>query len=259
MKLRRICALPLAAVAALAACSSSGNSGDVPANAPTDAAGLAAQLKSATSKITSAHITLDANLSSGAAITGQGDEQLSHGKLQALDVSENLSGYTGALRIIVVHGKTYAKLPASLNTSGTPGKPWVVVTPDSSNPVVRELASTIDSALSSASLGEISTFMDSTKSVSLKGRDTIDGVPTNHYSVVVDVTKLPSTTPGRSALVAAGVKTLPLELYVDDKRRPVQVTEQLKIQGQNVSTKLIASRYNQPVSIKPPPVDQVGS
>lgn len=260
MNVRRLCALPvLSAVAALAACTSSGNGhtaggASTSGSTPTTAAGLATLLQSAVGKITSAHVRLDASLS-GQSLSGQGDEKLSHGKLQALDLTENLPAGVGSARIIIVNGKTYAKLPTSMNPTG---KPYLLVSPNSSNPVVKQIAASLDSALSSASLGEVSAFLNSAKSVDVKGHETVNGVPTTHYTVVVDVAKLPSNITGKSALAASGVNTLPLDLYVDKQGRPVQLTEKLKVQGQDVSTKLTVTRYNQPVSITAPPASQIG-
>jgi hypothetical protein len=252
--------LALLATVALAACSSStsgkGSAGSgAPSGMPTDAAGLGQLMQSAVEKITSAHITLDIN-AAGQALTGSGDEQLTGGKLVALDITENLPGGAGAIRIILVDGKTYAKLPASMNSSG---KPYLLVTKDSTNPVIQQLAGSLDSALSSASLGSVSAFILAAKSVTPKGTESIDGVSTTHYSVVVDISKLPSSLPGKDALVSSGLATIPLELYIDSEGRPIQVTEDFEVQGQSVSTKVTVTDYNKPVSIEAPPANQIGS
>lgn len=260
MNARRLAALLVAVlVPALVACSSSSpNDGDknaIPSGMPTDAAGLGRLLVSGVQHVTSAHIALDIDLA-GQKLTGEGDEQLSGGRLQALDITESLPGGAGDLRVIVVGGKTYAKLPPSLNSSD---KPYVVVSANSSNSVVRQLASSLDTALTSASLASVGTFATAAKSIEVKGTKTIDGIETVRYSIVVDVAKLPGTFPGRSQLQASGLKTLPMELYVDQQGRPIELTQQLSVQGQTVSTTAKITDYNKPVSIKAPPASQVGS
>jgi hypothetical protein len=258
MKARRTYAvLAVLATVALAACSSSGKgtNGNVPSGAPTDAAGLSSFVQKAVAGITYAHINLDINFA-GQSITGSGDEKISGKNLVGLDLTEKLPGGAGSIRIIVADGKTYAKLPPAMNTSG---KPYLLVTKDSSNPIISQLAPSLDSALSSASLGSVSAFITAAKSLKIKGSESIDGVTTTHYSIVVQISKLPSTMPGRDALVASGLSTLPLELYIDHEGRPVQVTEDFKVQGQSVSTKVNVTEYNKPVSIKAPPANQVGS
>ncbi len=87
----------------------------------------------------------------------------------------------------------------------------------------------------------------------------MQGVATTHYYVVVDVAKLPTSYAGRSALVQAGIATLPINLYLDSAGRPVQVTEQLTVSGKAVSTTAGVSKYNQPVTITAPPAGQVST
>jgi hypothetical protein len=249
--------LALSAGALLTACSSSGGGGgaNVPAGMPTDAAGLGTLLRTAVSKITSAHIALDITLA-GQTLTGNGDETLASGQLTGLDLTENLPNGGGVIQVIMVDGKTYAKLPPTMNSSD---KPYLLVSDSSSNAIVRQLSASLDSALSSASLGSVSTFTHAAKSVAVKGSETVNGVQTVHYSIVVDVTKLPDSLPGKSELIQSGINTLPLELYVDPAGRPVEVTEQFTAQGQKVSTKSTVSDYNKPVTITAPPADQVGN
>jgi hypothetical protein len=282
MNSRRLCALlALPSAIVLAACTSStsgtgstgsnspagstssssgasaagASTGSVPAGRPTDAAGLGGLMQSAIAGVTSAHISLDVD-AAGQKVTGQGDEKLSAGKLVAMDITEQLPGGTGSLRLIIVGGKTYAKLPPSLNKST---KPYVLVTAQSSNATVRQLASSLDSALSSASIGNVGAFITAAKTVKLVGEQTIIGVKTTHYSIVVDVAKLPADLPGKDALVSSGLKSLPLELYIDEQGRPIQVTEDFQVQGQSVSTHVTVSKYNQPVTVTAPPASQVST
>jgi hypothetical protein len=239
-----------------ASTSASGSTSSAPAGGtPTDAQGLGALLSSGVAHIQSAHIALAVNFS-GQAITGSGDEKLANGKVQAMQITESLPGGAGDIQLIVVNGKTYAKLPASLNKTG---KPYVLVTENSTDPTIKQLASSIDSSLSSASLGSVGAFVTAASSVKLDGKQSVAGTPATHYSVVVDPSKLPSDYPGKSSLAQAGITSIPVELYVDDQGRPVQVTENLKVQGQSASTKITVSKYNQPVSISAPPASQVGT
>ncbi|HEY3896470.1 MAG TPA: hypothetical protein VGL88_14015 [Pseudonocardiaceae bacterium] len=225
----------------------------VPAPAPTDAAGLAALLRRGISSVSSAHLTL--NVSAGSkVIKGEGDAKLADGTLQALGISEEL-GSTGTLRLVVADGATYALLPPTLNPSGNY---WVLVIPNSSNPAVRTLATVIESFRSSASFDNFTAFTSAARRVTLVGNESLDGAPVTHYSIDVDVAKLPNTIPGRQALLGAGVTTLPTELYVDGDGRPVKLTQDLTLQGQRFSTVITLSKFNAPVSISAPPADQIG-
>ncbi|MGZ4549165.1 MAG: hypothetical protein ACXVF0_06560 [Blastococcus sp.] len=248
-----------AAVVALAGCApaakdaaSSPASSSTPAP-PTDAAGLSALLKQSASKIQSAHLAM--NITAGTtSLTGSGDETMAAGKLASLDLTEQIP-QAGALRIIVVDGKTYLQLPPAMNKSG---KPWVLVSPTSSNPAVRQLATTLESVKQTASLGQFTTF-SSVATVTGHKQETLDGSPTTHYTLTVDVQKLPATLPGRQQLVAAGLTTLPIEMWVDDQGRPVKFSEDLTVKAQHVSTVVTLGKFDAPVTVTPPPADQVAT
>lgn len=241
------------ALVGTACTSSKSNAGNAPSGMPTGAVDLAALMESGIAKATSAAFNLDVTIA-GQALTGSGVEKLSGGKLVALDVSERLP--QGVIRVILVDGKTYAKLPSSLNPTG---KPYLPVTTGSSNAVIRTLAGSLDSAVASASLGDIGAFAKAAKSIHADGSATMQGVSTAHYSIVVDIAKLPDTFPGKQALLSGGVKTIPLELYIDRTGRPIQVTEDFTAQGQKVHTKVVVTNYDKPVTITAPPADQIGS
>jgi hypothetical protein len=259
MNARRVGALLALPAAVLTACTSSGkgspnSSAAVPSGVPTDPPALSALVRSAVAGITSAHLDLTISLA-GEQFTGGGDEKLANGKLVGLDVTENVPG-AGAVRIISIGGTSYAKLPTSMNLNAS--KPWLVISPDSGNSVIRQLAASLDSALSSASLGNVSVFVGAAKSLTVKGSEPVGGRTATHYSIDVEIAKLPADLPGRSELASSGVETIPLELYIDAQGRPVKISEDLPVQGQTVSSTATISDYNKPVSISAPPANQIG-
>jgi hypothetical protein len=220
---------------------------------PTDAAGLARYLRDGTADISSAHLTLDVN-SGGVEITADGDEKLAGGQLSALDLTETIPG-AGDITVLIVDGSTYAKVPAALQASD---KPWLLISPDSSNPLVQQLAASLGSVEQSSSLDQYATF---TQAATITGQDSeqLDGVDTTHYQLQVDVTQLPNDLPGRSDLLSAGLTTLPLELWVDSSGRPVKITENFTVQGTAVSTVVTLGAFDAPVTITAPPAGQVDS
>ncbi len=191
----------------------------------------------------------------GQSLNGHGVERLTAGKLSALDLTETVPG-AGELRVIQVGGKTYARLPASLNHSG---KPYVLVTGNSSDPTVRNLAKSLDSTQSSASAGNAGILAAASDSVKATVGQDVGGVRTTRYAIVVDTAKLPATYPGRAALVQAGVTRLPVDIYVDGSNHPVKVTERFTASGQAVSTTILVTGYNRPVTITAPPASQVST
>lgn len=277
----RLIALGLAAplVASLAACGSqtvdgqgSGGTGQAPTSstptggggsssspAPTSssaspAVSLAARLGQGLSRATSAHLNLQI-AAAGQAISGSGDEKLSNGKLLALDISESV-GSALSLRLIVVGGKTYVKLPTSLNHSG---KPWQLVSARSSDSTIRTLASSLASTQNSASLDSVVMFVAAARSVRQTATGTHAGLATTTYVVDVDPQKLPDSYAGKQALVGAGVTSIPVTIIIDSAGRPIKVTENLKVKDQLINVKVTIGRYNQPVHIVAPPANQVST
>lgn len=218
-----------------------------------DAGSLAALLRAGLSSVRSLHIALT-TVATSATVTASGDEQLRNGKLTALDLSETVSA-AGQFRLIYVGGRTYAKLPANLNHST---KPYTLVTTSSSNPVIRQLATTLGATLGSGSVDSYGLLAQAARSVHNDGTTLVGGVPATHYSFVVDVTRLPATFPNRAAIEASGLTSLPVELWVDAHGRPIKVTEKFTVAGQHVSVQLAATRYDVPVHIVAPPASQVG-
>jgi hypothetical protein len=256
-----IALLTVSAVLTLAACTSSssgkGNgtsSGAAPSSTvrTVSAAQLASKLESSLGRISSAKFTLNFTIGT-TAVSGSGAEQLNRGKLVALKVSEVSAGGTNGAELIIVGGKTYAKLPASVAKTT---KPYVLVTPNSKNPLVRALAPQLTSALTSASLGSVNEFVRAAKSIQDKGAQRVDGVPTTHYTVLVDITKLPAQL---QRDLGGTLTTLPLEIYLDSQDRPVLYTESATLQGQKESVRVTLSDFNKPVTISPPPAGQVGT
>lgn len=253
MNVIRRCAVLALLAGLVAACTSSGGSNN---STPADATKLANQLRSGIAGITTAHVELDFSLA-GQQITGHGTEKLNDGTLTALDVTETLPGGRGDIEVITVDGKTYGKLPASLGGGGS--KPWALVTSSSSNPVISQLAPSLNSALASASPAILIAYVLAAKSIDDKGSATVDGVQATHYAIVVDISKLPSSVPNHDELVGSGIATLPVDLYVDGKGRPVRFSDQLTVQGQSVAAQTTLSEFNQPVTITAPPASQVSS
>lgn len=224
------------------------------AGTPVDPAALARQLQAAVADVRSARLRLDITLA-GQAVTGTGAEKLTAGRLDALTVTEKVPA-VGDITVVVVGDATYARLPASLLKSA---KPWVRVTATSSNAAVRQLASTIAIAKSSASLSSVSGFAAAATSLNRVGPTRVAGVAATDYSMVIVPAKLPQDFPGRADLVATGLTAVPVQLALDAKSRPVRVAIAATVSGQSVDTTLVLSHFDEPVAIAAPPADQVSS
>ena len=129
----------------------------------------------------------------------------------------------------------------------------------SSNPVVAQLATTLEQTQQSASLDQYTAFTQAASGLQVVGPEQVAGADATHYKLTVDVTPLPDTLPGREALLSAGLMSLPVDLWVDDQGRPVKVTENLSVQGQTVDTEVTIGNFDAPVTVTAPPADQVAT
>jgi hypothetical protein len=215
-------------------------------------ASLLAVMQQGINSVRSAHVTIQ-SVSGTQAVNAHGDQTMSDGKLTAMDLTEQVGATR--LRMLLIGSSVYAQIPASLNRTG---KPWVKATPASKSPVLSQLAPTVNSARESASLDSFGTFTQAATSMKVVGRETIDGVVTTHYSLIIDVSKLPPTSNNAKVLNQAGLKMLPADLWLDEHGRPVRASQTFTYRNQQISTVLLLSRYNAPVHIAAPPANQVG-
>lgn len=219
---------------------------------PTDAAGLADWMRAGAASIHTAHVAMNVS-AVGATITATGDETLDNGQVQAMDLTEEIPN-AGQLRLVVAGGKTYAQLPPQLNQSG---KPWTLVTTSSSNPAVQAMAQAMQSFQQSASLAQYSALTQAAAITLVDPHEQVGGTTAAHYKLDVDVLKMPNDLPQRTQLLSAGVTRLPVELWVDQRGRPVKVTDQVETQGQQASTEVTVGNFDAPVTIAPPDPSQV--
>lgn len=221
---------------------------------PTTAPALASKMLSAMRSVTSAHIQMSIN-ASGQTVTASGDERLAGGQVAAMDLNMAGAGL-GQFQMIIVNKKTYMKLPQALTHST---KPWLLVSANSSNPMVANIGKSMSSTLDQTSVDYYRLFVQSAKSVADEGSDTVGGAPATHYRLVVDPKKLGTTQLGRDALKALGGASVPVDLWVDGTGRPVKVVENITAMGQHVRAVVTLSKYNQPVQVTAPPASQVST
>jgi hypothetical protein len=220
--------------------------------ATSQVASLLAAMQQGINSVSSAHVTVQ-SVSGSQTLTGQGDQTLRGGKLTAMDFTEQMGATR--LRMLLIGSSVYAQLPRALNRTG---KPWVQATANSKSPALAQLAQSVNGARESATLDAFGTFSQAATSMKVVARETVDGVVTTRYTLVIDVSKLPPASDSTKALNQAGIKTLPVELWLDVHGRPVRGSQTFTYRNQTFSTVLSVSRYNARVNIQAPPPNQVG-
>lgn len=241
-----IAALLLATLTA-AGCTSSGSGGS---STPTSSASaisahaLAAKIRNGLAHITSAHLTLDTG-ALGSRATGE--FTFAHGNTQASHL--NVAIGSQHVEVITVGSTSYAKLPAA-------GKPWTRVSTDSSNALVRNLATTLPLVDAVGSLSQLAAIIAGASDVQDKGATTLDGTPAHRYTLTVSPSAAGSGQL-HDLLSRLGNKPVPVQLWLDAAGRPLRVQLALDLAGQTFPLVVTIDKYNAPVTIKAPPADQV--
>lgn len=204
---------------------------------------LAATMRKGMAGLTSAHVVVDAGALGGKSV---GDVSYSGGQATASDITLNAGGKA---RIVTVGGTSYAMLPPGRNTTG---KPWVVVSPTSSNEFVRALSSQVTISKAASSLPAIADVVANAAAVSDKGQVSAG----HHYAMQVDPAKVGDATLG-SMLRDLGENPVPVQLVLDKTGRPVLIKIAVALGTQNFAIVITVSRFNAPLHISAPPSSQV--
>jgi LppX_LprAFG lipoprotein len=95
------------------------------------------------------------------------------------------------------------------------------------------------------------------------GREAIDGAETTHYKVTVDLEKAVSRSDSitqealRRVIQSSGTKTLPIDVWVDSQGLVRKVLYAQRAGANNVRVTMDLHDYGKPVTVKPPPADEV--
>jgi hypothetical protein len=174
------------------------------------------------------------------------------------------------LELRLVGNSLYAKVPEGARDVAE-GKPWAMVSAGGTDPFSEVLGGSLTQLAEQndpvRTLGEIRTA----GTFASAERTTLDGVPTEHYRVEIDLAKLGPDLPAGLSPDAVGqlrgkVAGFPVEVWLDGAHRPRQIVLDLSPiltasgapGGANAK---ITSRYTgwgDPVDVQAPPPDQVG-
>ncbi|WIY05923.1 hypothetical protein QRX60_19545 [Amycolatopsis mongoliensis] len=165
------------------------------------------------------------------------------------------------MELRLVAGKLYAKVPEGSREEVGMGKPWVVVAQDGTDPFSQVLGGSLAQLAAqndpAHTLGEIRTA----GTIVSAERGQLDGVAAEHYRVDLDLARLGTDLPaGLPADSAGRLGKFPVEIWLDDAHRPVQVVLDLSpiLQGGEARITTRYSEWGAPVDVQPPPPGEVG-
>lgn len=230
-------------VVLVAGCSSSGSPTKT-SGSGTSAAALADKVSAALDALTSAHLDIDTGALGGKSTA---DVTLKAGAATATDVHETESGTP--VEVVTVGGKSYAKLP------NAGAKPWLVVSPTSSNPTVKSLATTPGVTDVLTSLSVVSGLVRSAQDVKDRGTDATG----HHYTLSIDPKKGTGNSRLDGMLSLLGSTKIPADLWLDPKNRPVRIVLHIAFGSGNFPVSVQVSNFDAPLTITAPSASEIGS
>lgn len=191
--------------------------------------------------------------------------KLSDGETSAFNMKMTFGGNGQSMKMhmLMVGGKSYLGPAALLKQLqiDTGGKPWVQLKASSSNPVLSQMAAQMDQAKSQTGPQQYATMVNSATHLKKVGSSKVGDVHATHYRLTVNVAKLAAAgatdTTAAQAAKKAGLKDIPLDIWLDGKNRPVKVVEKFSVMGQNIKVVVRMEKYNKPVTITAPPAKDV--
>lgn len=172
-----------------------------------------------------------------------------------MQVPVDAAGTTEELTMLVVDGRFYMQMPASM---GMPtDKPWLTIDPAGSDPVSQMFGSMVDEMAASAELHE--SFAENAELIEVEeiGGSTVDGVDVTEYRMTVDAQDLDALGALPDSGLSAselGVDSMTYALYVDDDNLLRRMTTDLGGVG---SMQMRLFDFGAPVEVEAPPADQV--
>lgn len=242
-------------------------SSDGPASGTNGSAGfdslksLAEGMSSKSAEKQSTHMVFTMT-AAGQSFEGEGDLRL--GSAPAMQMVMQVPGM-GEMTVLLVDDAFYLKLPTELQ----PGKTWLKADLTGDNELTKSLGATVRQMKQNGDPSQVLKQLEAAGEITSTKQEDLNGVSTTHYSVIIDVEKLaasqadPEMKKMAEDAKAAGVTTIPIELWLDQENLPVRMTMDLAVSNpatkktEKVTMQVDYSDWGKPVDITPPPADQV--
>ncbi|MFI7115568.1 hypothetical protein [Amycolatopsis sp. NPDC049868] len=187
----------------------------------------------------------------------------------ALAMTTDFLGEPIELRLV---GKiVFAKVPDTAREDIPGGKPWVKVSPDGADPFSQVAGGSIDQLAKQNDPGRALDQVRKAGTLTGSGHAELDGVSAEHYRLDVDLAALGGDLPaGLSAETVTELRgkvgKLPMEIWLDDARRPLRIMLDLApvlvaSGAPDGATARIVTRYSEwgtQADIQAPPPEEIG-
>lgn len=197
---------------------------------------FAAQQEAGSYRGTSTTMSGGVTISSTIETTYENGEMLAH--------AQTLPGSDQQLEIVIAAGVAYLKS----DSFPVPDGKWLTIDPDDP-----EVADSPFAGFSAAFDPETSLkILDEPEEVTLVGEETIEGVDTSHYRVVISTASYADAFGLADEAMAALPDELTIELWVDADNRLVKQAQEAELAGQPFSTETTYTDYGADISVDVP-------
>ena len=171
------------------------------------------------------------------------------------------SNSTGQMRAVLLPDAVYLAIPPA---KGIPrSKPWLKVTGVPRTPLGRALGPMAEQLRAAFDPGETFALLRAADRVEVVGPDAVEGVPTTEHRASVrlrraaEVVEDPAVRAQYKAMIAAGVRTLRFELWLDATGLPRRLRACVPSTQAVYSVTGVFRRWGEPVTITAPRPKQV--
>jgi hypothetical protein len=226
-------------------------------------ADLAAKAGPASAAKSSAHVSITTEGGSQS-LHGQGDLRL--GNDPAINLTIN-AGAAGDIGIRLVDSVFYVNLGAA---SPSADKPWIKIDASGSDPMSKTFASLVNALKTQSDPAQAFKQMAGAGQITAVKPEQLNGQPTTHYSIDVDLQKLVALQEDpnlkqlmQTAVAAIGQKTVPYEVWLNKDNLPVKLTSSVPVQDPTTKqatvtkTTIEYSDWGKQVNITAPPANQI--
>jgi hypothetical protein len=203
----------------------------------------------------SVHVEMAVTVPGFGALSASGDMKLA-GTKSAVAMTMDVPS-VGSMQMVVVDGTSYLKLPTGLaGLMGGSDKPWVKFDLGSDDAVAQALGSTAGFA-DQVDPTQLINQIKSAGTITKVTHETLNGQPTTHYAITVDVAKLAGAE--KQSMAGLDVKTLPFDIWVDSDNLPVRIitkvgyADPVSGSAQQVAITVNYTAWGQPVNVTAPP------
>ena len=202
----------------------------------------------------------------GPTVTEDGKYQGSYGDGKVTGMSVDMTiisrGMLLTLTVVAVGGSLFVR-SAALASELHLTQPWLLISADSSNPEIAQIAMTLSAILEGIGPAEYEQFAAAILAAADLGQDTVDGAPAHHFRALVDAEKsvaapdltvppLPPTEPTEASTSSGEPLPVQVDLWLDELGRVVTTTTRQTVANEQTVTTNHVIGFNPPVTITAP-------